>query len=119
MTAEVGTNIKAKKNFLCPEWPNYMTNKFTFQYKPYPQPPGPRPINTNSKFGLSCDNPVREQSPYSVIFYQSASIYGLNPNKSPAKDSKEAGLSYTNKQSKFHCWNGKEDVPKVFLNYID
>ena len=51
------TNIKAKKNFIDPGWPNYLTNKFTYKYKEVPQKPKDKiAIDSNRKFGLSSDN---------------------------------------------------------------
>ena len=45
--------------------------------------PRQRNLNLNSKLGVSVDNPLREQHPYSEVYFNSPSIFGRNPNLKP------------------------------------
>ena len=79
-------NIKAKRNFLDPGWPNYMVNQHTNKYKPVVNKyiKDYKTVNVNRKFGTSADNKdAHDACPTgsgSHIYNNSQSIFGLNPN---------------------------------------
>ena len=77
-----------------------------------PRSPSSKRQNSNSKYGISIDNPL--SNPYCSVFKQSKSILGECPtefSKSP-----EAGLAISNEMHRAYYQLGR---PKLFANTIE
>lgn len=128
----VEPNIKYKKNYIDPGWPGYMVNKFQFRSRALQVREKQKLQITNSKYGMSADNPANSQHAQSQVYINSSSLFGLNPNyqnsniqtkddfkdKDDKKVNLNAGLVYNNQQHKFHYFNGKKEAPSIFTNFI-
>lgn len=109
-----------------------MLNKHTYKAKAVETQPDQRKQDSNSRYGMSVDNPANQIHTRSEIHLSSPSLFNINPNYShhkipTASDFKskvekqlnmDAGLSYQNRLHKYHYFNGKKDQPSVFCNFI-
>ena len=91
-------NLKYQKNFIRPEWPQYMINKYTYQTSASAKAIPTKIINCDRKFGMSADHPQCQRGlKWQRTYSNSFSLYGVNPNYSQIESKNAAaGLCYSN-----------------------
>ena len=128
-----------KRNKMSIGWPRYMyTTHSSVDQRPIPKQPSCmtdasataqqymsiKKQDLNTKFGISLDNPMANQTPYCEAYRYSRTIHGqylsqeqLEKHKNPYESS--AGLGVMNSIHKSWLYNGHSDKPKMLLNMIE